>query len=290
MDKMEHMDNQTEAKKINTGKIGFILSLVTLAISLLLFILPVLLIFVFLFLPLLLLCLLFLLSFVFSIHGLIKKRSPKLAKTGLIIAFLIPIVFLIQLITLTPAGSMPYPLSIYKFRKACPKADFWLNFNKEHIEEVKSQNVFFVLGSIGTVHFTSSPNAYTVEQVIQHAEANGWKHHVTMPASKFQAFINASDDDLPIEEVIFRYEITSIRPFVFLMEQNDSVMIFETGNYLGIPSVAILSEKRDALRVYYNNGARPDPARDFSLPQSLHEFDENNNEDIHENQRHRTGR
>ena len=67
------------------------------------------------------------------------------------------------------------------------------------------------------------------------------------------------------------------------MEQNDNVLIFETENYLGIPSVAILSGKQNELRVYYNNQARPDPPSEFSLPQSFYEFDENNNEDNYEN-------
>ncbi|MBL7214707.1 MAG: hypothetical protein ISS71_03400 [Phycisphaerae bacterium] len=279
------MNNQTETtkpKKANTGKIGFILTfaaplsmvvpliiifLIPSPVALLLFIAP----------PVL-----FLLSVVYCTHGLFKKRSPKLATTGLIINALIIVILFLLLIGLTPPGTMPYPLNLYKFKRTCPKAAFWLDFNKEHIERIQSQYAFLILGSAGTIHFTSSPNAYTTQQVIQYAEANGWKYHISIPASKFQDFLNANEDDLSIEEFFFRYKITSIRPLTILMEPNDSVLIFETENYLGHPSLAVLSEKGDELRVYYNNQARPDPAEDFSLPQSFYEFNENNNEVDHE--------
>lgn len=177
---------------------------------------------------------------------------------------------------------MPYPLNIYKFKRACPKATFWLDFDKEHIEQIQSQSLF-IFGGISTVHFTSSSNKYTTEQVIQYAEGNGWKYHVSVPASEFQDFLNANEDDLSMEDVMFRCDITSMNPLTFLMGQYDSVLIFETENYLGIPSLAIMSKDQDKLRVYYNNQARPDPARNFSLPQSFQEFNETNNEEIHEN-------
>lgn len=277
------MDNQSEIKKkkkANTGKIGFILSfaaplsvivplivlfLIPSPITLLVFIIPPLLLF---------------LSVAYCIHGLIKKKNRKLAIAGLLTNFFIVIFLFFLLITQTPPGWMPYPLNFYKFKRACPKAVFWLDFDRAHIEQVQSQRFLF-FGSVGAVHFTSSPNAYMTQQVIQYAEANGWKFHVSVPASKFQTFLDTDEYDLSLEEVIFRYEIMSIHPLTILMEENDSILIFETENYLGVPSLAVLSEKRNKLRLYYNNPFRPDPASKFSLPQSFYELNENK-EDTHE--------
>ncbi|MHC4883414.1 MAG: hypothetical protein ACYTCV_12615, partial [Planctomycetota bacterium] len=192
---MEHTDNQTETKKINTGKIGLILTLVApLSIvvpPIILFIIPFPMAGLVLFIipPVL-----FLLSFIYCVHGLIKKRSRKLATTGLVINALIIIILFFLLIILTPPGSIPYPLNIYKFKRACPEAAFWLDYDREHIEQVQSQNVFFE--NIGTVQFITSSNTYTTQQIIQYAKANGWKHHASVPASIFQAFLDADEGDL----------------------------------------------------------------------------------------------
>jgi hypothetical protein len=277
------VEKQTEIKKRNTGKIGFMLTIAAplsvLLPLIILFIIPFPMIGLVLFIipPVL-----FLLSVVYCTHGLIKKRNRKLATTGLLIDALIIVILFFLLIGLTPPGTMPYPLNIYKFKKTCPKAAFWLDFDKEHIEQVQSQSLF-IFGSIGTVHFISSSYTYTTQQVIQYAEANKWKYHASIPASRLQEFLNANENDLSIEELIFRSDIISMNPLTFLMEQDDSVLIFETENYLGIPSLAILSRNKDKLRVYYNNQARPDPASDFSLPESFYELNENKNEEIHEN-------
>lgn len=278
---MYNQEETTKPKKPNTGKIGFVLSfaaplfvvvpliiifLIPSPLAVLLFIVP----------PVL-----FFLSVIYCIHGLINKRNRKLAITGLLVNISIVIILFFLLITFTPPGSIPYPLNIHKFKRACPEALFWLDFDRAHIEQVQSQRLL-IFGTIGTVHFISSPNAYPAEQVIQYAEANGWKYHVSIPASKFQAFLNTKEEDLSWEELIFRYDMTSMNPLSFLMEQNDTVLIFETANYLGIPSLAILSKSQNELRIYYNNQARPDPSEDFTLPQSFYEFSENN-EDNHEN-------
>jgi hypothetical protein len=204
--------------------------------------------------------------------------------TSLLINALIIVILFFLLIGLTPPGSTPHPLNIYKFKRACPKADFWLSFDKEHIKEVKSQNVFFE--NIGTVQFITSSNTYTAQQIIRYAEVNGWKHHASVPASIFQAFLDADEGDLydlSGDDWFFWHEIKSIHPLNFLIEKNDTILIFETENYLGVASFAVLSENKDGLRIYYNNPARPDPAEKFSLPESFQEFNAINSEEIHEN-------
>ena len=283
------MDNQR--KKINTGKIGFVLSLALLAISILLFIPPIFMVFIYvtLLMPYVLLCPLILLILFFLVHGLIKKRSRILATAGSCIILTAIILLFSTLITLAPPGSMPYPLNIYKFKRACPKAAFWLDFDRGHIEQVQSQNVFFE--NIGTVQFITSSNTYTTQQIVQYAKANGWKHHASIPESIFQAFLDADEGDLydfSGDDLFFWYEIKSIYPLNFLIERNDTILIFETENYLGVASFAVLSGNKDSLRIYYNNPARPDPSKDFSLPESFQKFNDPNNEEIHENQRHRT--
>ena len=260
------MDNKVETKKMNTGKIGFILSLVLLAISFPLFNPIFLILFVSLVLPPLLLCLLILLSFFFSAHGLIKKRSQKLAMTSLPINALNIVILFIFLISLTPPGSMPSPLNVYKFKRTCPNASFWLDFDKAKITKIQSQSLF-IFGNVSTIHFRPLPDAYSKEKIIQYAKTNGWKYHLSIPASKFLYILEANEDDLSLKELEFKVNLTSINPISMVIEKEDCLQIFETGNYLGSPSFIVISQNSNSFKVYCNNPSRPDPGRGFELPE-----------------------
>ena len=111
--KMEQMDNQTETKKISTGKIGLILTLLvplSITLPLIISLIPPMRIvgLMLLFIP----PILYFLSLIYCAHGFKKKRSRKLATTGLIIHLLIIVILFVLFIPLTPTGSMPYPLNI----------------------------------------------------------------------------------------------------------------------------------------------------------------------------------
>lgn len=195
------MEKQTETKKINTGKIGFVLSLALLAVSILLIIPPIFMIFVFvtILMPYVLLCPFILLTFFFLIHGLIKNRCRKLATTGLF-STLVAIVFLfITLITLTPAGSIPYPLNIYKLKRACPEASFWLDFDKENITGVQSLYTVIIVKH-AAISFQTQNGFYNTENLIEYAEKNGWKHYCSFPLfeedfRKFDSKLLDSDNE-----------------------------------------------------------------------------------------------
>ena len=168
---MEDMRNQTETKKVSTGKIGFILAFAmpfsVVALPVILLSIPFL---MNIWVMLIVLAVLFILSAIYCIHGLVRNRSRKLASAGLLINFIMPFLLFFTFITFTPPGSMPYPLNIYKFKRAL-ECNFWLDYDKEHMTDVQSQNTI-IISKQGAIHFQDIPNTYKKDAVIKDAEDN----------------------------------------------------------------------------------------------------------------------
>lgn len=267
------MDHQT--KKINTGKIGFILSLALLAVSILLFIQPFFMIFVYLLFPALLLCPFILLIFFFLIHGLIKKRSRKLVAAGSFSTLVAVVLLFFALITLTPPGSMPHPLNIYKFKQACPEAAFWLNYDKEHIVNFKSFSAI-VLSKHGTIYYSGQSNTYNETEIIQYAENNGWKYHfkISLAKTDFENYhkdVFSEFENLAVDCIWYIQAYTS-EPFK--IEEACDVLILETGNVHGIASYILISKDKSKMEVRFTSPAVPDPASKFWVPEQFTELHE----------------
>jgi hypothetical protein len=273
---MEHTDNQTETKKINTGKIGFILSLALLAVSILLFIPSIFFIFVFVtfLMPYVLLCPFILLIFFFLIHGFIKSRSRKLAIAGLFSTLVAIVLLFSTLITLTTPGSMPYPLNIYKFKRACPEAAFWLDYDKGHIVNLNSFSAM-VLAKYGTIHYSDRSEKYKEVEIIKHAENNGWKYHLKVRLHK-NDFNDFHKDYIFEESENFGADcIWYIQAYChvpFSIEEDCDVLIFETGNVHGIPSYILISNNKSKMEVRFASPALPDPGYKFQVPEYFTEL------------------
>jgi hypothetical protein len=241
MDKMEHMDNQTETKKINTGKIGFILSLL---------IIPT-------------LCLSAIPSLILCIHGLIKSRGRKYSTIGLLMNFITPVLLIFIFITFTPPGSMPYPLNIYKFKRAL-ECDFWLDYDKEHIIDVQSQNTV-IISKQGAIHFQAAPNTYQHDSVIKYAEDNGWKYHLSVKLTK--------EDFEKYEKENWDWDVINVlRPSPILLKKDCAVLVFETGHIHGMASYIMISKDLSEMIVFFYNARLPDPAMKFWISEGYKEL------------------
>lgn len=268
---------ESHTKKANTGKIGFVFSLALLAVSILLFIPPVFFIFVFVtfLMPYVLLCPLILLTLCFLIHGLFKNRNRKLAIIGLFCTLAATILLFLTLITLTPPDSMPHPLNIYKFKRACPEAAFWLDYDKEHIINFKSLSAI-VLTKFGTIYCSDQPDTYNETKIIDYAENNGWKYHFKIQLAKndFENYHSNSFSEFEnlAADCIWYIQAYTRIPFAF--EEDCEVLIFETGNVHGIASYILISKNKSKMEVRFTNPALPDPAMKFWVPDQFSELHE----------------
>lgn len=281
------MDNQSEIKnkkKANTGKIGFIGSLVVFAITSLFFIPPLIILFFAFFLLPLWLPLLIIASFCFCVHGLIKRRSRNLALTGLGINILTIILLFLTLITFTPAGTIPPPLNTYKFKRACPEAAFWLDYDQEQIVCLESLYTI-ILAKYGTIYYSNRPDTYMESEIIELAENNGWKYHFKIQLTKkdfenYRSNTFSEFENLAVDCIWYIQAYTRV-PFAF--EEDCDVLIFESGNVHGIASYILISKDKSKMEIRFTSPAVPDPAHKFWVPDQfteLHEIQSQEEEEI----------
>ena len=280
---MEHMEKQAETKKINTGKIGFILSLVILPALCLSFSSSLTLLLI-LISPIL--CLLLFISLIFSVHGLIKNRNRKLAITGILVNIFSIILLFFLFITFTPPGSMPYPLNIYKFKRSCPQATFWLDFDKEHVAEVQSLYTV-IIAKYAAVSFHTN-NSYNTENIIEYAEKNGWKHHCSFPLFEkdFQKFDSKTlDSDNEEEDLLMEVICYCIYQSLIILKEDCNVLVFDTDDPLGYPSYAFISKNNSEFIIFYQNPVLPDSHTDyfFTICEDLSKVRSKQEEQIYEN-------
>lgn len=195
-----------------------------------------------------------------------KPKKKNFRKIGLIVSSFI--LFFFIFITFTPPGSMPYPLNIYKFKRAL-ECDFWLDYDKEHMIDVQSQNTI-ILSKQGAIHFQSAPNAYQKDSVIKYAEDNGWKYHLSVKLSKedFEKYEKETYDDYNLSS----YVIWELNTSPILLKKECTLLAFETGHIHGMPSYIMVPKDLSEMVVYFMNARFPDPASKFRLPEAFIEL------------------
>ena len=206
-------------------------------------------------------------ALIFSLIGIRRKKHRKLAGAG--IAICLCFLFL-QVLFITPMGSVPYPLNLLKYRIVC-ESHFWLNFDKEHMVEAQSKRTLLLGGSLGSLYFKAEQeDLYDPNQAVRFAEKNGWiyggKIHLTK--EDFSKFLS---DSKRLEEEGWdlwptMHEITGhIRSPLWIMD-NCTVLAFDTGQGQGFPSYIMIKDDRSEMAVYANNGLYPDGPHPFELP------------------------
>ncbi|MHC4664607.1 MAG: hypothetical protein ACYS9T_01450 [Planctomycetota bacterium] len=212
---------------------------------------------------------------VFCIWALYWKAHRGLTLFGLSLTLLAALVILpVRFITFTAAGSVPYPLNIYKFRRAC-RSHFWLEYDKAHMVDVQSQNTLILTG-FGSIHFKAEPGTYKSEEIIAYAQQHGWIYHVkfSLPKDTFGKLEDdSSSGDRDALAAVAHY-LRAYNAAPFWIKENCVVLAFETENVLGIASFVMITKDGSEVVVRYNDPLLPDPAHDFWLPPVFEEFAE----------------
>lgn len=235
------MDQNTTDKKTKLGLIGLILS-ITVLFTLGLTAIP---------------------AFLICLFGLFKKTQRILSCLGIFIILISLSLLFIKFITLLPPDKTPDILNIYKFKRACNKAVFWLDYDREHLVEVQSQKLLW-LGCRGAIHYRSEPGTYPPNKVIEYAKKYSWVYHlpVTLYKSDFEKYDNNPDAEEygNIQEVIHILSSSQMT-----LKDDCIVLTFETGNINGYASYIMISDKEDEMIVLYDNINTPDPPAKFWL-------------------------
>ncbi len=212
-------------------------------------------------------------SLIVCLLGLGSKKRRKRSLYGILITCVSLILLLFAFITFTPPGSIPPPLNVYKFKRACSQAAFWLDFKKEAIVDIQSQNTF-ILVRHGAIHYRTEPGSFQAQEIIDFAEANGWKYHLSLPLFEedFKKLENNSFDEYreaDLAAVMFYFIYAPIQ-----INTDCKVLAFETGNVHGYASAIFISDDGSEMVVYYYSPSVPDPAMKFWLPFGFEELRE----------------
>jgi hypothetical protein len=204
------------------------------------------------------------------LFGISHKQRRKRSLYGLMITGISLIILFWIFITFTPPGSIPYSLNHYKFKRACPKAVLWLNFKSETVADVRSQNLIALVCK-GALHYRSGADEFQKQDVIDYAEANGWKLHLTLPI--YKADFEKYEQQLLDKETDSIWQVMDYlcrSPIIF--KEDCKVLVFDAGNIHGDPSFIFISKDGSQMIVYYENPFRPDPAMKFWLPYGFEEL------------------
>ena len=168
----QKMQNLKSEKKSSAGVIGFILALVSF-LTCGLTAIP---------------------GLIYSIIGIRRKGHRILAWVGLVISLIAVGLLSIFILCATPAGSVPYPINLIKYRLAC-KCHFWIEYVKPHTVKAQSRH-YLIFGSFGSIHFRANETGYyKFDDVIKFAEKNGWIYRGKMQLKKedFEAYFEDWD-------------------------------------------------------------------------------------------------
>jgi hypothetical protein len=152
-------------------------------------------------------------------------------------------------------------------KRACPEAAFWLDFDKYHIMEVKSQYTV-LFNKFGAVSFYRKDGPYQLEAIIEYAEKNGWKYFCSFPLHQedFDRFeTKASDIEIKDDDSLFEM-MDLLYQSPILPKEDCTVLVFETDSPLGYPSYAFLprdNSNGSTLVVFYQNPVLPDSYTDY---------------------------
>ena len=203
-------------------------------------------------------------ALILSLIGIRRKKQRKLAVAGLVICLCF---LFLQILFVTPMGSVPYPLNLLKYRIVC-ESHFWLGFDKEHLVEAESRRTFLFWGSVGSIHFKAGQkDFYDPNQIISYAEKHGWvyggKLHMTKEDfSRFSADWEKPADDLDVAI----HEVTGYIRSPLWITDDCTVLAFDTGQSQGLPSYVMINDEQSQMAVYANHGLYPDGPYPFTLP------------------------
>lgn len=216
---------------------------------------------------------------IFSIFGFRQKKQRIFAWLGLSIGIFCSFVVLpVRHITFIPGNSLPHALEDYKFRKACPKGCFWLDYDKGNIISMISRNTGILI-CFGEINYQGKPGSYLDEDIIQFAEKNGWKYHLTVSLTNedFVKFFNRSftkDDIIP--DIIACLD--DYCPTPLWIKQDCNILVFETENSYGLPSFVMITKDGSKLSVRHGNPALPDGTHGFILYPGFYDLSETQKE------------
>jgi hypothetical protein len=208
-------------------------------------------------------------ALIFCLIGITRKRHKKLAVAGLVICLCF---LFLQILFISPMGSVPYPLNLLKYRIVC-ESHFWLGFDREHIDKAISRRMLLLIGSQGSILFKAGQkNFYDANQVISYAEKNGWiyggKIHLTKEdCSKFLSDFDwekLTEEDFDLYRTM--HDITGRVSMPWWIRDNCTVLAFDTGNVHGQASGVMIRDDGSEMAVYANHGVYPDGPYPFTLP------------------------
>lgn len=161
-----------------------------------------------------------------------------------------------------------------KFRTDCPKAAYWLDYDTEHIVDIRS-DITLWMGNTGVLHFEALPKTYTIDKVIQHANANGWTYHLSVKLTEehFDAYSTDSYlDDFSSEAYKAAQVIRQLKRIEYFQNNGCTILAFETGNFQGWASYIIISNDLSEMLVFFNSPQHPDQPHEFWLPEGFTEL------------------
>ena len=157
---------------------------------------------------------------------------------------------------MTPPGSLPLGLEIYKFHKACPAGDFWLSYDKTHITDVRCLNTW-INWQFGVIHFKNKPGSYREEHIIEYAKQNGWKNigKGALKKEDFEKLINGKLDDDELRNGFFFLRAYCIAPLLLYKDCN--VLVFDINSPSGILNYIMAANDGDEIVVRFADPLLP---------------------------------
>jgi len=206
-------------------------------------------------------------ALILSLIGIRHKKHKKLAVAGIVISLCL---LFLQVLFITPMGSVPYPLNLLKYRIVC-RSHFWLAFDAKHMVDAQSQRTVLLLGSLGSIYFNAErQNLYDSNEVISYAAKNGWVYGGKLHLSRedFSEFYADQSNLLNENEDLWRaiHEITGYIRSPLWIKDDCTVLAFDAGNVHGLPSYVMINDNKSQMAIYANHGAFPDPGYPFTLP------------------------
>jgi hypothetical protein len=138
-------------------------------------------------------------AFILCLIGIFRKSHRILSSIGLTICLFWLSILFIFMFAMTPPGSIPYPLSIVKFRMNAPS--FWVRFDRARLTKAQSQYWLFG-GAGGALYFKSDESGtFKKKEVIKFAEKNGWRfeNETNLNKEEFSKFLDEKGQILGLD-------------------------------------------------------------------------------------------
>ncbi|OHB53765.1 MAG: hypothetical protein A2Y12_19300 [Planctomycetes bacterium GWF2_42_9] len=199
------------------------------------------------------------------IVGIIRKSYRKLSIAGVVLCIL----GFVLLSVWTPPGSVPYPLSVFKYSLNAPS--FWLLYRPFDTKKACSQYWLFG-GAGGSLYYVADKNKpFEKENVINFAEKHKWHftEEIAVPKETILRLIDKNqnlvlpdidfyfedkNEDAAIQEFEFDKKVVNLtmKGFPFWIKEDCIILCFDTGNVIKAQSVIVIDKNKTTMAVYYN--------------------------------------